>query len=207
MEPEQLALIEGESEEALLLPKEVCAKQYTAALAEKFEQLREAVVMLLGCGYPVEKIAARLRMSTRTVDTIGARHAVAVAGDAKSMAAVYDDLSMTAAYYLKKKIHEAKPGDLNVTMGVAADKSRDLKMMQGAATDLNAGALEVESESPELAQVRERIKQIEARRALKPADALERIPTPDAQERIPTPDALERIHTPDALERIPTTET
>ena len=150
---EQLPLINGESDEALLLPHEEAAKRYTGKTVEKLERIRNGIVMALGCGLPVYFIAQEMHCSERIVKLLGAKYSGLAAASSKEMGKVLGGLAMKAAFHIDQKMGDARVGELGVVMGIALQRKQEMELAGSAAEDPQ-GAIEMETESPALASAR-----------------------------------------------------
>jgi len=150
---EQLALIDGESDEAMMLPRDEAVKRYTARTAEKLEIRRDCILALIGCGLPVDFIAEKAHCSSRIVKLLGAKYATAVAQNTRKMCDVLGALAMKAAFHLDGKLADARPGELGVIMGISLQRKQEMEL---GLTPLDDGekAIELEQESPALASAR-----------------------------------------------------
>ena len=150
---EQLPLINGESDEALLLPHEEAAKRYTGKTVEKLERIRNGIVMALGCGLPVYFIAQEMHCSERIVKLLGAKYSGLAAASSKEMGKVLGGLAMKAAFHIDQKMGDARVGELGVVMGIALQRKQEMELAGSAAEDPQ-GAIEAEEVSPALESAR-----------------------------------------------------
>lgn len=157
---EQLSLIDGESEEALLLPAEEARKRYTGSTAEKLEVRRNLILLALGAGFAVEYIAREAHCSTRTVKILGAKYATQAARSTGEMCKVLGSLAMKAAFHLDQKLTDAKPGELGVIMGIALQRKLEMEAYGSGQGDPGE-VVDVESVNPALQSAREFVKQLE----------------------------------------------
>jgi hypothetical protein len=126
--PEQQPLIEFEDDAAVLFSQEEMKVRYTARQVSELERLREAVFMLLPA-WPIEDIARRLHMNTRTVRALAAQDAEKLAGSKRDFTNV---LRSTAARWLalaRTRESEATFQQLAIGLGIIMDKARDLELM------------------------------------------------------------------------------
>lgn len=144
---EQLALIEQESDEAMLLPREVAAKRYTATTAERLEQRRNHILDLIAFGMPVNFIAERCHCSHRIVTLLGAKHAATVTASALTFAAALKSFAASAMFFARQKMPEAKFGELTVGMGIATQRAGEIEAAAQGLADLGA-TTEVEAVNP-----------------------------------------------------------
>jgi hypothetical protein len=143
---EQMPLIEAESDEALLLPREELRKRYTAGQAEKVEWRRDCIVAMLGGGvFTIEQICAAAHANERVVKQIAQMHAAKIAQDLQRCGERFiSDAAMT--FELAKDKREKAPyRDLMVGGGILATNGLAMKMA-GAASGADANpAIEVET--------------------------------------------------------------
>ena len=123
----QPSLISGEDDSAVLFPREVLEKRYTAGQVKELERLRTAIIMLLPI-WPVADIARQLGMSTRTINSLAAAEAQKVAASKNSMVGVLRSSAMRNLALMRGKEDSAKYGELAVALGILMDKARDLDM-------------------------------------------------------------------------------
>jgi hypothetical protein len=150
---QQLSLIDGESDEALMLPRDEAQKRFTASTVEKLETKRNGIVALFGCGLPVYFIAETMKCNDRIVKLLGAKYSGLAASSAKEMGKVLGALAMKAAFHIDQKMADAKVGELGVVMGISLQRKQEMELAGGAVEDVN-GAIEAETESPALASAR-----------------------------------------------------
>lgn len=151
---QQMSLIAGESDEALLVPRTEAAKRFTGATVDKLELKRNYILDLLGFGMPVETVAERTGASTRVVNLLGAKYAQLVASRNLEFAKVLKAKAAEFLFYASQKAPQAKFGELMVGVGIAAQRGLELEIA-GAAVHPEDAALDIESESPALAKARE----------------------------------------------------
>lgn len=151
---EQLDLISGESDEALMLPNDEATKRFTATTVEKLEVKRNGIVALFGCGMPVNFIATTMHCNERIVKLLGAKYSGLAAQSSKEMGKVLGGLAMKAAFHIDQKMGDARVGELGVVMGIALQRKQEMELAGSAAED-TAGAIDLEQESPALASARE----------------------------------------------------
>lgn len=153
---EQLALIDAESDEALLLPADVVRKRYTARQVEKIEARLDCIVTMLAWGIPAEKIAAAAHVNHRTLTTIAGRYAERVGKDALSLAEYAAGKAAKFMYLADQKADLAAPDKLMIMHGIARDTMLNCRAVAGAA-DLD-NTIEAEQVNEKLERFRERLK-------------------------------------------------
>lgn len=153
---QQLDLIEAESDEALLLPREEASKRYTARVAEKQEIRRDCILALLGCGLPLNYVATVAHCSRRVVKLLGAKYATAAARSTNEMCKVLGSLAMKAAFHIDQKMGDAKAGELGVIMGISLQRKQEMEAMSAGAFDPN-DVIEIQETNPALVSARKRI--------------------------------------------------
>jgi hypothetical protein len=136
-------LLEGESDEALLVPREVAAKRYTATTADKLEERRNHILDLLSFNLPINFIAERTGCSHRIVSLLGAKHCQTVATNAVAFAGVLKAKAAKFLFFAEQKAPDAKFGELMVGVGIATQRAEEMEARAGGAADLN-GVTEVE---------------------------------------------------------------
>jgi hypothetical protein len=150
---EQMALIDGESDEALMLPQDEVAKRFTGTTVARLEEKRNGIVALFGCGLPVNYIAQVMHCSEKIVKLLGAKYSGLAARSSQEMGKVLGGLAMKAAFHIDQKMGDARVGELGVVMGIALQRKQEMELA-GSAQDDPSGAIEMETESPELASAR-----------------------------------------------------
>lgn len=153
---EQLALLDAESDEALLLPAEVVRKRYTARQVEKIEARLDCIVTMLAWGIPQEKIAQAAHVNHRTLTTIAGRYAERVGKDALSLADYAAGKAAKFLYLADQKAEGASAKDLAIMHGIVRDTMINCRATAGA-TDLD-NAIEVEQSNEKLEAFREKLK-------------------------------------------------
>lgn len=156
---QQLALIEAESDDALLLPREEAAKRYTASGAEKIAHRRDCILAMIGWGMPADQIAKHAHCNHRIVKALGAKYSQRVADSTSDMVKFLRTLALKAAFLAGQKLEDAKVGELSVFMGVALQRSQEMEMASAGATDVNE-SIDVEADDPKRAAFVERLKQL-----------------------------------------------
>ena len=124
----QAVLLEVEDSDGVLFSREERKARYTARQVSELERLREAVFMLLPA-WPIEDIARRLHMNTRTVRALAAQDAEKLAGSKRDFTNV---LRSTADRWLalaRTRESEATFQQLAIGLGIIMDKARDLELM------------------------------------------------------------------------------
>jgi hypothetical protein len=150
---QQLSLIEGESDEALLVPREVAAKRYTAATADKLEARRNHILDLLAFNLPINFIAERTGCNHRIVSLIGAKHCQIVATNAVAFAGVLKAKAAKFLFFAEQKAPDAKFGELMVGVGIATQRAEELETRAASTADLGAVTdVEVVNERAEAAR-------------------------------------------------------
>jgi hypothetical protein len=166
-EATQLALIDGESDEALLLNGDEFQKRFTGTTAEKLEVKRNGIVALFGCGLPVNFIAQTMHCSERIVKLLGAKYSGLAANSSKEMGKVLGGLAMKAAFHIDQKMGDARVGELGVVMGIALQRKQEMELA-GMMSPENEDVVDLEEESPALKSAR---KFFEDRARLKSGEA------------------------------------
>lgn len=130
-EQPQALLFDLEDDDALLFSRTDLerTKRYTAEQVRNLEWKRDAIVMLLASDWPVEHIATRLHVNTRTVRAIAARSAAEVAGTAKMFGRVCQGLAARWMGLARTKEQEASFLQLVTAAGIATDKAQLLDAM------------------------------------------------------------------------------
>ena len=119
----------AEEEEALSFSGAELRKRYTAEQVEKVEWKREAILMLLGAGWPVSRIETKLHVNHRTVLALARRSGEQVAGFSQEFA---DHLVTLAAGWFglaAAKAPDAPFQHLVLGAGIAMTHARELKAM------------------------------------------------------------------------------
>jgi hypothetical protein len=149
----QLSLIEGESDEAMLVPREVAAKRYTAATADKLEARRNHILDLLAFNLPINFIAERTGCNHRIVSLIGAKHCQVVATNAVAFAGVLKAKAAKFLFFAEQKAPDAKFGELMVGVGIATQRAEEMEARAAGTADLAAVTdVEVVNERAEAAR-------------------------------------------------------
>lgn len=157
---EQLSLLNGESDDALLFSREEATKRYTASTAEKLEIRRDCILALLGTGMPADLIAKHAHCSDRIVRLLGAKYAQVVAANTLDMVKVLRSLAMKAAFMAGQKLEEAKVGELGVLMGIALQRGQEMEMAGGALAHQEDVTIELKEEDPRRIAFIENLKRI-----------------------------------------------
>lgn len=155
---EQLALIDAESDEALLLPDGERRKRYTARQVEKIEARLDCIVTMLAWGIPHDKIAAAAHVNHRTLTTIAGRYAERVGKDALTLAEYAAGKAAKFLYLADQKADGASAKDLAIMHGIVRDTMLNCKAVAGAGEMDNA--IEMEQTNERLEQFREKLKQL-----------------------------------------------
>ena len=119
----------SEEDCALLLPQQESRKRYTADQVQQLEYKRNAIVLLLGFGCPVEVIARQLHVNLRTVAALAARNAEEVAGSMKMLGETSLALGARWLGLAKMREHDASFLQLATGAGIAIDKGLALSAM------------------------------------------------------------------------------
>ncbi len=116
-------------EEAVLFSPERLRKLYNASQVEKIECKREAILMLLGAGWPISRIEQKLHCNFRTVQALAKRYAEEVAGFNLEFAE--NLLRMAAGWFglAAVKASDASFKDLTLGAGIALTHARELKLI------------------------------------------------------------------------------
>lgn len=153
---EQLALIDAESDEALLLPADAVRKRYTARQVEKIEARLDCIVTMLAWGIPFEKIATAAHVNHRTLTTIAGRYAERIGKDAVTLADYAAGKAAKFLYLADQKAETASAKDLAIMHGIVRDTMINCRATAGAA-DMGE-AIEVQQVNERLEQFREKLK-------------------------------------------------
>lgn len=155
----QLSLIDGESDEALLLPPDKARKIYNAKIAGKLELRRNYVLDLLAFGVPVEVIEEKTHTCRRIIGQLGSQYAEQVASNGMQFARLFKSKAAKFLMLADAKADTAGFGALMVGAGIAAQRGQEAEMAAVPMGDENAGAIDVESENPALASARKFLEQ------------------------------------------------
>jgi len=119
----------ADEEDALFFAPLELRKRYTAEQVEKIEWKKEAILMLLGAGWPVSRIQERLHVNFRTVQALAKRSAEQVAGFNQEFA---DHLVTLASGWFglaAVKAPDAPFQHLVLGAGIVMTHARELKVM------------------------------------------------------------------------------
>ncbi len=130
---QQLTLIEGESDEALLVPLALAEKVYTATTVERNELKKRFICEMLAWGYDIEMVAGKAQCSTRIVKLLGAKFAEDVASNAVQFADVMDRTAAKILFLIQQKAPDAKFGELGVTFGIVKQRATETRLAAGMA--------------------------------------------------------------------------
>lgn len=122
-------LFSGESDAAFFLSEDQLAKRYTADQAQAVSWKREAVCMLVAAGWPIQDIATRLHMNTRTVIALAGVHASKVAGDKKTFGKILHGLGARWFGLAQAREGEAEFRDLVIAGGIATQRGSEVLAM------------------------------------------------------------------------------
>ena len=163
-ENEQLALIDGESEEALLLPQEEVQKRYTGRTADRLRQKRNHILDLLGIELPIEEIAQRTESSTRIVKLLGAKYSQTVAGNLRHFSQLFKAKAARFLFLAQTKEGDAKFSDLIAAASFLSQRGMEMEAASYGQPQPNEGSVNVEEVNPALVSAREFVKQLNAPR-------------------------------------------
>ena len=113
----------------MLLSASERTKRYSGKIAEKLQWKCNAILMLLGAGYPVDTISVQLQANKRTVTELAKRSAEKVARFNKEFA---DILLATGSRWVglaRTKEDGASFRDLTIGAGIVMQHARDLLAM------------------------------------------------------------------------------
>lgn len=128
----QLALMDGESEDALLVPPTQAAKLYTGKIVAQNELKKRYICELIAWGYTIEDIARKAGCSTRIVKALGAKFAEDVARNATEFADVMDQKAARLLFLIEQKADSAKFGELGVTFGILKQRATETRLAAGS---------------------------------------------------------------------------
>jgi hypothetical protein len=126
---QQPALFAEQDDEAMLLPQPEIAKRYSGKIADKLEFKRNAILMLLGAGYPVDTISVQLHANKRTVTELAKRCAEKVARFNKEFADILLSTGSRWVGLARTKEDGASFRDLTIGAGIVMQHARDLLAM------------------------------------------------------------------------------
>jgi len=158
---QQLALIEAESDEALLLPDADRRKRYTAGQARQIEWKLDCILAMLACGViPLETIAARAHVNFRIVQELSTRYAERIGSDAIKFSDYAAAKAAKFLYLADQKSGLAGPKDLMIMHGIARDTAINLRLSGGGGSSEPEAIDITASESDALKKFRAGLKQI-----------------------------------------------
>lgn len=164
---DQLPLIEAESDEALMLPREAMQKRYTATTVERIEIKRDYILEMFAWGYETATIAQKAHCSTRIVNLLGAKYSQQVAANMGDVVKVLRAKAMKAAFYAEAAMPNAKLGELGVFMGIALQRAQEAELASAGAGQPLEDAIEMQKDDPQRTAFLERLKQLQPVREVK----------------------------------------
>jgi hypothetical protein len=157
---------DGESDDALLLPRPERHKRYTAEQAKNLDWKEDAIVVMLASGViPLEVIAQTVHVNFRTVQAIFKQNLEAVGQNAQRFSAYALGKSAAWMGLADQKADKASPKDLMIMSGIARDSAINLRIMNMSGDD-GLKTIEAETVAPEVEAIRKLI----AERAAKKSD-------------------------------------
>lgn len=166
---DQLTLLEGESDEALLIPHATATKRYTAATADKLEHRRKHILDLLTFNLPVSFIAERTGCSHRIVTLLGAKYAQEISSNAPTFASVLKAKAAKFLFLAEQKAEGARFGELMVGVGIATQRAEEMEARAAGTLDpASSTDVDVVDEKLEAARKwleQKNVKQLEAVKA------------------------------------------
>ena len=169
----QMILLEGESDEALLMSHEHRVKIFTAAGAQKIEERLDPILTLIACRLSIARVAERCHISNHTVAALILQHGGRIAADMAEFAGWTAEVSAGfLALALQKAATELKDipfKDLVAAHSFVGKLSLDMKV---ASAQLQIGVENPETletiQADELLESAQ--KWAQARREAKPAE-------------------------------------
>lgn len=176
----QLALIEADSDVALLMPDAERRRRYTARQVEKQQEKIDCILTMLAWGVPLKAIEAAAHVNHHTITTLAGRYAERLGETAAGLADYAQRLSAKCAYVAAGKVEEASGKDAAIMHGIFRDTAINLRLTAGQG-DLDP-AIEVSAVNERVEAVRAKLKALAAENAPAqlPAPAVELPPaSPD----------------------------
>lgn len=125
---DQIPLLEGESDDVLLLPSSELRKRYTGAQVDKIEHRRDPIIAMLGSGvFTLERIAAVCHVNVRTVKYLAEMHAASIAKDMAALGDLFLSESAKAVIVARDKRDAASYKDQMVGAGILATNGVAMK--------------------------------------------------------------------------------
>ena len=152
-EEDQITFGEEWSDDALLLPESQAVKVFTAERLERNARLREAVLMLLGAGFPVEVVSQRLKLSPSTVRELRNRLWQQVGGEKSRLGKVLLGVGGRWFGLAQAREESASFRDLAIAGGIAVQRGAELLAMGESAE-----SVEIKEAGPDPAAVTERLR-------------------------------------------------
>lgn len=108
----QPELLEGVSDDALLMPEEEVRKRWTAGQARKIIGFKNSLIRNITSGWPLDALARDCRVTRKTLVALAAAEAEKVTVSAQDWVKILRSIALRAAVMLREKLPEADVKEL-----------------------------------------------------------------------------------------------